>query len=139
MDRIGPWSIIKHKIISEYISAYCQILSKQKLLNFEYIDAFSGDGLHVDKRSGQVLEGSPLRALDIKPPFKKYHFIDINSNKIDDLRERTKENPSVRTYNGDCNDILINQIFPGLPYSSYKRAVCILDPYGLHLNWNPLN
>ncbi|MBF0555828.1 MAG: three-Cys-motif partner protein TcmP [Nitrospirae bacterium] len=144
MDKIGVWSVIKHEIISEYLSAYCRILhsklvtvnKKEWCKGYEYIDAFSGDGLHLDKRSGEVLEGSPLRALKIEPSFTKYHFIDLDSKKIDDLKKRTRENPSIRLYKGDCNKILIDEIFPDLTYDSFKRAVCILDPYGLHLNWN---
>jgi three-Cys-motif partner protein len=31
--------------------------------------------------------------------------------------------------------VLIQKIFPTLNYESYRRALCLLDPYGLDLNW----
>lgn len=39
-------------------------------------------------------------------------------------------------YPGDCNEILLQKVFPNIKYKDYKRGLCILDPYGLHLNWN---
>jgi three-Cys-motif partner protein len=30
---------------------------------------------------------------------------------------------------------LLDKIFPAIKYNEYKRALCLLDPYGLHLNW----
>ena len=29
-----------------------------------------------------------------------------------------------------------NQILPGVRYEDYRRGLCLLDPYGLHLNWD---
>lgn len=36
---------------------------------------------------------------------------------------------------GDCNRVLLEQVFPKVKYEEYRRALCVLDPYGLHLNW----
>jgi len=41
----------------------------------------------------------------------------------------------VHVYCGDSNEILVSQVFPKIRYEEYRRALCILDPYGLHLNW----
>lgn len=38
-------------------------------------------------------------------------------------------------YDGDCNSILLNKVFPQATYEQYRRGLCLLDPYGLHLNW----
>lgn len=43
--------------------------------------------------------------------------------------------PDVHIYSGDCNKILLNQVFPNVQYRDYRRGLCILDPYGLHLDW----
>jgi len=32
--------------------------------------------------------------------------------------------------------VLLNEVFPEVKYSDYKRGLCLLDPYGLHLNWS---
>ena len=31
--------------------------------------------------------------------------------------------------------LLLQEVFPHAEYKSYRRALCLLDPYGLHLNW----
>jgi three-Cys-motif partner protein len=42
----------------------------------------------------------------------------------------------VRVYHGDCNEILLTQVFPDCRYEDYRRALCLLDPYGLQLDWH---
>jgi three-Cys-motif partner protein len=42
----------------------------------------------------------------------------------------------VHIYEGDCNEVLIEQIYPTLQVESYRRALCLLDPYGLDLKWD---
>ena len=32
---------------------------------------------------------------------------------------------------GDCNHILLRQVLPRARYEDYRRALCLLDPYGL--------
>ncbi len=44
----------------------------------------------------------------------------------------------MKVYNGDCNHVLLDEIFPQIKYQNYERALCLLDPYGLHLNWDVL-
>ncbi len=51
------------------------------------------------------------------------------------LKALTKEHSNVNTYKGDCNEILLEKIFPTIKSAKYNRALCLLDPYGLHLNW----
>ena len=41
----------------------------------------------------------------------------------------------VHVYEGDCNTVLLRQVFPRVRYRDYKRALCLLDPYGLNLKW----
>jgi three-Cys-motif partner protein len=31
---------------------------------------------------------------------------------------------------------LISDVFPHVQYKEYRRGLCLLDPYGLHLNWD---
>lgn len=80
LDEIGPWSEVKLEIIREYARAYSQILSKQVSPPFShaYIDAFSGAGMHTSRGSGELVAGSPTSVLRVTPPFKKYHFIDLD-------------------------------------------------------------
>lgn len=136
-DEIGYWSEVKLDIVRDYAATYSKILSAQKSPSFYhiYIDAFAGAGVHVSKTTGDMVPGSPLNALQIKPPFREYHLIDLDSKKVDSLRGLTKDYSNVQIYEGDCNMLLLEEIFPKTRYKDYRRALCLLDPYGLHLQW----
>ena len=139
LDEIGVWSEIKLDIIKKYASEFTKIMRGQAWCNgYVYIDAFSGPGVHISKRTGEFIPGSPLNALEIDHPFTGYHFIDIDKKKTGILSELIGDRTDINIYQADCNKILIEKILPSLPYKSYKRALCILDPYGLHLNWKTI-
>ena len=42
----------------------------------------------------------------------------------------------VHFYHGDCNLVLLQQVFPNVQFKDYRRGLCLLDPYKLTLNWN---
>ena len=136
-DEIGYWSELKLDIVREYAGTYSKILSNQRNPSFQhlYIDAFAGAGVSISRTTGNFIPGSPLNALLVQPPFKEYHLIDLDSGKADSLRTLTSGNPAVHVYEGDCNEILLRDVFPKAKYGDYRRALCLLDPYGLHLNW----
>jgi three-Cys-motif partner protein len=133
-DEIGYWSELKLEIIGAYASAYSKILTSKKLPHI-YVDAFAGAGQHISRSSGETISGSPTIALAIDPPFREYHFIDLSSAKVGNLQRLAGSRRGVRIYEGDCNKVLVEQIFPTLAYESRRRALCLLDPYGLDLEW----
>ena len=136
-DEINYWSEVKLDILREYAQAYSTILAAQKNPSFDhiYIDAFAGAGIHLSKTTGEFVAGSALHALAINPPFKEYHLIDLDNEKIETLKEIASNFSNVEVYNGDCNELLLSKVFPRCAYKNRKRALCLLDPYGLHLNW----
>ncbi len=134
IEEVGPWSEEKHKIIQKYSSAYTKILDSNNLKPI-YIDAFSGSGVSISRSSGEVIPGSPLSALQIDIPFEEYHFIDIEQEKTEILKELTGDREDIYIYSGDCNELLPNEIFPRVNFEEYRRALCLLDPKGLHLDW----
>ena len=135
LDVVGDWTEMKLQILQEYANAYAQILKKQPFIkHVAYIDGFAGAGAHISKRSGQVIEGSPARALAIQPPFSHYHFIELNPSRAQRLEELgSKRNVSV--YQEDCNKVLLDQVFPKCRFEDYRRALCLLDPYDLNPSW----
>jgi three-Cys-motif partner protein len=138
-DEIGYWSEVKLDIISKYASAYSTIMDKQKSIQtYLYIDAFSGAGVHIKKQTREFITGSPLNALVISPAFSEYHFIDLDGDKVDKLRLAIGDRGDVLFYKGDCNRILLVDVFPKCRYQDYRRALCLLDPYGLNVNWEVL-
>lgn len=87
-DEIGYWTEIKLDIVRKYAAAYSRILNTRTNPSFYhiYIDGFSGAGLHISKDTGEFIRGSPLNALLVKPPFREFHFIDLDKRKIEFLR-----------------------------------------------------
>jgi three-Cys-motif partner protein len=136
-DEIGYWSEVKLDIIKQYAKQYSTILTAQEQprLYHVYIDAFAGARLHVSKTSGEVVAGSPLNALNTNPPFREYHFIDFDGQKVENLSRLASGRPNVYVYEGDCNRIMLEQVLLNVRYEHYRRGLCLLDPYGLHLNW----
>ncbi|MDY6837384.1 MAG: three-Cys-motif partner protein TcmP [Thermodesulfobacteriota bacterium] len=139
LDEIGVWSEIKLDIIREYADAFTKIMRKQDWCRgYAYVDGFAGAGIHISRRTGQFIPGSPLNALELENPFTEYHFIDIDKVKAEALEILSREKPNIKIYPEDCNSALSKEIFPSLRYETRKRALCILDPYGLHLNWETI-
>ena len=134
-DEIGYWSELKLEIIEKYGAAYTSILKKQRLKKY-YIDAFAGSGTHLSKTSGKRVEGSPARALKVSPPFDGHYFIDLEEQKTDHLKQLFGSRQDVHIYTGDATAHLLTDVLPLITYENYNRALCLLDPYGLHLDWN---
>jgi len=133
-DEIGYWSEVKLDIIRDYASAYSKILTAKKLPHV-YVDAFAGAGQHISKTTGEYVHGSPSNALNVQPPFREYHFIDLNASKVENLHRIAGSQKDVHIYEGNCNEVLLQKIYPTLRFESYRRALCLLDPYGLDLKW----
>jgi three-Cys-motif partner protein len=90
-DEIGYWSEIKLDIVKDYATDYSLIFNAKKQLgrglSHIYIDAFSGAGIHISKTTGEFVAGSLLNALQVAPPFREYHFIDLDSKKLNALKK----------------------------------------------------
>jgi len=138
-DEIGYWSEVKLDIVREYASAYSTIMAKQPFCKAHmYIDAFAGAGSHTSKATGQMIPGSPLNALAVAPPFTGLHFIDLDDARVAELERLASNDGRVRVHYGDCNDILLKDVFPQCRYDQFRRALCLLDPYGLNVSWDVL-
>jgi three-Cys-motif partner protein len=139
LDEIGYWSEVKLDIVREYASAYSIIMNKQKAIRrYAYIDGFAGAGVHLSKQTGRMVAGSPLNALLLEPPFSEYHFINLDGDRAAKLRTLAAGRPDVHVHKGDCNTVLLDQVFPRCRYEDFHRALCLLDPYGLHVDWQVL-
>lgn len=136
-DEIHYWSEVKLDIIREYAGAYSRILAAQTSpeLHHVYIDGFAGAGVHRAAGSDEFIAGSPLNALSIEPPFREHYLIDLNGDKVDHLQGLVGDRDDVHVLAGDCNQVLLNDVFPNVQYSQYRRGLCLLDPYGLQLDW----
>jgi len=134
-DEINYWSELKLEIVEKYGSAYTKAFKRFPKLKKYYIDGFSGAGAHVSKTTKAQVEGSPARALKISPPFDGFHFIDMNPRKTSYLQTLCEGRSGVQIHTGDSSAFLIKTLLPTIQYKNFNRALCLLDPYGLHLDW----
>lgn len=137
-DEVGEWSELKIRLISGYAGAYSRIIATRSYMKAIYIDGFAGPGRHISKKSGTFISGTPLKILEIVPKFSEYHFVDMNPEKLRELSRQVGGRPDVHVHVGDCNEILLRRILPGMRFETYRKGLCFLDPYGMHLDWRVL-
>jgi three-Cys-motif partner protein len=135
-DVIGYWSEVKLEIIRRYATEYSKIITAHDYIRRHiYVDAFAGSGQHISKRTGEFVLGSPLNALLVEPPFPEIHLIDLNGNRADQLRDVVGDRVDVFVHTGDSNQVLLEGVFPRCRYEEFHRALCLLDPYALSVDW----
>jgi three-Cys-motif partner protein len=136
LDEIGPWSEVKLDIVRKYASAYTTVMKNfPSIRKYLFIDAFAGAGTHISRQTGEMVKGSPLNALLVEPPFHEFHFIDLDGGRAQRLTQLSGNRNDVFVYEGDCNPILLDKVFPLARYTDFRRALCLLDPYALDLRW----
>ncbi len=118
LDEIGEWSVLKLEILRQYSYAYSTILTKHRL-HHSYIDGFAGAGQHILKRTKELIPGSPWNALNLDPPFRELHLIDLNRSRTAELRRLSTGLPNVTVHDGDANEILL-KLFPEVRYEQYR-------------------
>jgi three-Cys-motif partner protein len=62
-------------------------------------------------------------------------LIDLDGDRVENLRKIAAARQDVTIYEGDCNAVLLDQVFPKVRYQDFRRALCILDPYKLNPDW----
>jgi len=151
----GNWTEEKLKQVEKYLKAYATIMNKQNF-RFAYIDAFAGTGYREEKNKtdDQIFlfqqndikeietysKGSARIALEIKPEFDKYIFIEKSKKHFTELLKLKGEfidkEKKIDLINTDANSWLIDRC------NNYKwqnnRAVLFLDPYGMQVNWETI-
>lgn len=147
-DIIGRWSEEKLDLLAQYLQAYSVIMSNQKTSNnptgrpwlkaYYYIDAFAGSVRpRAKKDEERYIDGSPLRALQTEPRFDGYWFIDVSPRRVERIERLRAEflDCVIEIRQGNCNEVLCNEIIPRLSHASKQRAFVFLDPYGLQVDW----
>ncbi len=152
----GNWTTEKLKQVKEYLKAYATIMNKQQF-QFAYIDAFAGTGYRevIKDINGEQIplfqqdeiieietysEGSARIALQIKPEFDKYIFIEKSKKHFTEL-EKLKDEFSDKTkkivlLNADANSY-ISDLCNNYKWQNH-RAVMFLDPYGMQVEWETI-
>ncbi len=135
---IGKHSEIKLNCIKRYLSAYSNIISHVNYSkDYYFIDGFAGTGYCKRKGTQTEIDGSPIIALNIKPPFTKYFFIELDQKKAQELEKikTLRPNTSIKIFQGDCN-IKINEVLHEI--GSNDPFIALLDPQAGDLYWNTI-
>lgn len=140
----------KLEAVASYLQSYVTVMKKQRF-KLTYVDAFAGSGasqaLQDREQSGDLLdidvydaatiiEGSPIRALGVEPPFDSYVFIDADLENVQSLQSIVDRHPNRRSrvLDGDANTHLAS-FAEFLNRGPLQRAVVFLDPFGLSVAW----
>ena len=142
---------IKLSVVEGYLRAFNQAL-RPIFRDLWYIDAFAGTGERTerveaseaslfDPGSRERVErrrGSARIAIDIKPAFDRITFIEKNPKHCAALEALRAEHPgrSIEVRNGVA-DTEIRSLIAGQSWTS-RRAVILLDPYGMSVSWETL-
>lgn len=147
----GNWTEDKLEMLRQYLVAYKKALKNQPF-ELAYIDAFAGTGYReqnekpeaaplfpdlVGEEPQAFLDGSARLALQVRPPFDRYVFIERSQKRFAEL-ERLKTGAAeiaerIDLRQEDCNaalkDICETWSWKG------TRAVLFMDPFGMQVDW----
>lgn len=87
---VGDWTRDKLKLLQLYLPGYLQATTRA--VDRVYIDGFSGPGLNRLRESGELIDGSPLIALDAEAMntgarFTSLYFVERDQEAADELRQ----------------------------------------------------
>lgn len=150
----GPWTEVKLDAVLYYLECYTKALS-QRSFQLWYIDAFAGSGSReIEISKGGIFDGTPIRnekevlagsarrALQVKPPFNRFTFIETDMHRRNALEELRRENVdrNIEVIAGEANIEIEKIVTDNLSRkaNSDVRGVVFLDPYALQVNWNTL-
>ncbi|MCK4249295.1 MAG: three-Cys-motif partner protein TcmP [Candidatus Omnitrophica bacterium] len=152
----GDWTAKKLDRVKKYLKAYATMMNKQQFI-FAYIDAFAGTGYREEKKEfdeSQMVffqqddiadiekysEGSARVALQIKPEFNKYIFIEKSKKHFIELLKLKEEFPDklkrMELVNANANSYLLD-LCRNFKWQN-RRAVMFLDPYGMQVEWETI-
>ncbi len=146
----GNWTTTKLEVLNKYLSAYSTIM-KEQYFKFAYIDAFAGTGyiknksikynkerlIDYDEDAREYIKGSAKIALETKPEFDKYIFIELDVKKIKELEKIIQNEHSDKLNNIEILNNDANVEICKLCSKNWQkhRAVLFLDPYGMEVKW----
>lgn len=153
----GNWTDDKVDRIRRYLQAYVKVL-EGKGLSTLYWDAFAGTGYRTARKAParseephpmlpgldteeaeSLRKGSARVALEVKPAFDRFLFVERSARRCAALDGLSSEFPHlaerVEIVPGDANVVLRDRCPRMRPK---ERAVAFLDPYGMQVEWSTL-
>lgn len=147
----GDWTERKLQSLKKYLEAYRKVMKNQPFKTF-YIDAFAGTGYRerkgeaekgllsglIDIESEKFAKGSATIALEVKPQFDKYIFVERSAAKhaeLKSLKDKYASSPDqIEVHNEDAA-IVIEKLCSQNWIANRWRGVIFLDPFGMEVSW----
>lgn len=137
----GYWTEVKLQILGDYLDAFLTACQSQR--EIVYLDAFAGEGHGLSRVTGEVFQGSALRALDASSHnghrFTRLRYFERES-KAAALEARLRADypdRDIRVYGGDCNTRLRDAL-DELRDVRWAPTFAFVDPDGLEVDWRTL-
>ena len=134
LDDIGYWPALSLDIVREYATAFSRIVGRQPGLTHYYVEAFAPGG--VGRPGDQLAPGNPLNGLLVTPPFRHHYLVALGGARVGALAPAVAKRIDVTLCDGDGNQVLREEILPRVRSEDYRRALCVLGPCGLDLDWD---
>lgn len=143
-----PHTILKFKLINEYIRAWAQkLMNNESCHTLVYIDCMCNSGIYLDD-DGNAVDGTALLvAKTLEEVAKQYpakrvelYFNDIDFQKTEELKKHLPENTinfEIDVQNMDVKEYLAH-IGPQLSGKNYMHYFLLYDPYDAHIEWEVL-
>jgi three-Cys-motif partner protein len=126
---VGVWAEEKYQLVRYYADIFSSAMTGKFTL--VYADLFAGAGRAILRSSGRIIPASPLLVLDVRKPFSRYVFSELDAAKTEALRERlraTAPDRDTHVIDGDTNEN-VRRVLDLIP----KRSLtfCFADPFNI--------
>jgi three-Cys-motif partner protein len=108
-----------------------------------YLDLFSGSGYSQIRGTSDILQASPLLALQIPDRFSRYIYCDRDAENLEALRRRVERHApgtSAAYVPGDIDET-ISQVLELIPRGTSNHRVlsfCFVDPFSVDLRFSTI-
>src|ERR1700684_254135 len=136
----GYWTRLKLAILDDYLPAFL-LASAGKSTEFVYLDAFAGEGLGIDRLTGEESNASPRIALETNEaggfPRLRYSERAAKAKELQDRLVADYPGRDIKVYAGDCN-LEIPKALSELRHLKWAPTFAFVDPDGMELAWRTL-
>ncbi len=158
----GEWTTEKLECVRNYLATYTTIFKrneKAKYFSTTYVDAFAGSGQRVDSKSHaeagadaenvlfpladdddaeSLQKGSARIALEVRPPFDSYVFVEKRAKRVAELKAMVDLFPNSKCQVEQSEANVFLKSWCARTNWRRNRSVVFLDPYGMQVDWSTL-
>lgn len=138
----GFWTENKLEMLRSYLPQFLTASKGLPTWETVFIDAFAGEGIGLRRGTYEMIEGSPIIALEAGDD--PYHFTKVRlvelSGRADTLQTELRERfpgRDIEVVRGDCN-AAIREVLAELRAVRWAPTFAFLDPDGMELHWSTI-